>query len=347
MSFKRFDTEDIAISAESVVAPLWSTDNPTLTAFFTSSAQIASNTGNYFYTIYDTDINLSANANTARPQMALAFGDKQGRGASPFNAGVTGKSPTSTIYGQYRNLVFGDEETDFAFDGVISDSIYAISLDRSRYKEKLFPGTFELKLTNGANSLYLTDNSNDLTTVSYVDAGRVFEVISGSAGSAANRVTGDVHTTNGSTPTAGSYGKFLPDVGVIILNGNALAQSVGNGGLGMTIDTAASDTARNIKIVYNGIKAGGSFKLQSEETISSNFVFVRVRNSEFNYSTNPSNITGSGELRHDVMINSPQAYITTVGLYNDSNDLLGIAKLSRPLLKDFTKEALIRIKLDY
>ena len=47
------------------------------------------------------------------------------------------------------------------------------------------------------------------------------------------------------------------------------------------------------------------------------------------------------------MIDSPQAYITSVGLYNDNNDLLGIAKLSRPLLKDFTKESLIRVKLDY
>ena len=47
------------------------------------------------------------------------------------------------------------------------------------------------------------------------------------------------------------------------------------------------------------------------------------------------------------MINSPQAFITTVGLYNDNNDLLAVAKLSRPLLKDFTKETLVRIKLDY
>ena len=86
---------------------------------------------------------------------------------------------------------------------------------------------------------------------------------------------------------------------------------------------------------------------KTEETISSNFVFVRVKNSEFNYSTNPSLITGSGELRHNVMIDSPQSYITAVGLYNDNNDLLAVAKLSRPLLKDFTKEALVRIKLDY
>jgi len=58
-------------------------------------------------------------------------------------------------------------------------------------------------------------------------------------------------------------------------------------------------------------------------------------------------ITGSGEIRHNVMIDTPQSYITTIGLYNDNNDLLAVAKLSRPLLKDFTKETLIRVKLDY
>jgi hypothetical protein len=47
------------------------------------------------------------------------------------------------------------------------------------------------------------------------------------------------------------------------------------------------------------------------------------------------------------MVNAPQTYITTVGMYNDNNELLAVAKLSRPLLKDFTKEALIRIKLDF
>jgi hypothetical protein len=47
------------------------------------------------------------------------------------------------------------------------------------------------------------------------------------------------------------------------------------------------------------------------------------------------------------LINNPQTFITTVGMYNDNNELLAVAKLSRPLVKDFTKEALIRIKLDY
>ena len=47
------------------------------------------------------------------------------------------------------------------------------------------------------------------------------------------------------------------------------------------------------------------------------------------------------------MINSPKTFITTVGLYNDNNDLVAVAKLSQPVAKDPTKEALIRVKLDY
>ena len=336
MSFKRLDTEDVSISAESIVAPLWSTDAVELTTFFTSSAQVASNSGNYFYTVYDQDINTAQFASTARSQMAVGFGDKTGRGEAPYNANVPNVSSTKTIYGQYRNLVFGDEDTNFVFGNTTSNYFYFINIDRSRYKEKLFPGTFELKLVNGAKTLHLTDNSNDITTVSYVDAGRVYEIISGSAGSA--------YSGTGYTANSGSYGKFLPDVGVIILNGEALD---GADGLELGTQFTVTGQENNPAKIYNAIKAGASFDLQSEETISSNYVFVRVRNSEFNYSTNPSNITGSGELTHDVMINTPQAYITTVGLYNDDNDLLGVAKLSRPLLKDFTKEALIRIKLDY
>ena len=55
----------------------------------------------------------------------------------------------------------------------------------------------------------------------------------------------------------------------------------------------------------------------------------------------------TGEVIYDSFINNPQVYLTTVGLYNDSNELLAVAKLSKPLKKDFTKEALVRVKLDF
>jgi hypothetical protein len=77
-------------------------------------------------------------------------------------------------------------------------------------------------------------------------------------------------------------------------------------------------------------------------------VFIRVRNSEFNYTENPSFISGStGDIIYTDFINNPTTYITTVGMYNDNNELLAVAKLSKPLQKDFTKEALVRVKLDF
>ena len=82
--------------------------------------------------------------------------------------------------------------------------------------------------------------------------------------------------------------------------------------------------------------------------ITSDYIFIRPRSSEFNYSENPSFISGStGEVIYSDFINNPQVYITTVGLYNDNNELLAVAKLSRPLVKDFTKESLVRVKLDF
>ena len=348
MSFKRFDAEDVVVSAESISTPVWSGNTTTLTTFFTSSTQVGGATGDYYYNIYQTSASLDA----ARVQFSLAYGNKDGKAAINYNPNVSGKSPSSTIYGQYRSLILGDEESDFIFGGVASDSFYAISIDRARYKEKLLPGTFTLKLAHSSSNgntyvKTLTDNSKVASTVTFTDAGRVYELVSGSLGTVNTSLT-----NNGYTIANGSYGKLLPDVGVILLNINALNSAPVSGGLRLNefqgADSATfSGSATNLSRGFDMITRGGSFRIQSEETVSSNFVFVRARNSEFNYSSNPSLITGSGELRHDVMINSPQSYITAVGLYNDNNDLLAVAKLSRPLLKDFTKEALVRVKLDY
>jgi hypothetical protein len=75
---------------------------------------------------------------------------------------------------------------------------------------------------------------------------------------------------------------------------------------------------------------------------------VRIGNADYNYSTNPTFTSGStGAVTWPTMVFSPQTYITTVGLYNVNSELVAVAKMSRPLVKDFTKEALIRVKLDW
>jgi len=340
MSYKRFDTEDVVVSAESVTSPVWTGDVTTLNTFFTSSTQIGGTSADYYYDIYQTGSTLS----TSRVQFSVAYADKQGSGSLYYNANVAGRSPSSTVYGQYRNLVLGTEEEEFTFGSITSEHFYAITIDRARYKEKLLPGTLEFKLhvSSSGAEITLTDDSQVVSTTTFSDAGRVYELVSGSLG---NVYTG--LQTNGYTNGSGSYGKLLPDIGVILINAKALDGNTAQGVLALNTNRSANTAGANMSTFYNLLTLSGSFRVQSEETITSNFVFVRARNAEFNYSTNPSLITGSGEIRHNVMIDTPQSYITAVGLYNDNNDLLAVAKLSRPLLKDFSKESLVRIKLDY
>ena len=346
MSFVSLNASDFVVSADSITSTLWSGNNPTLDKFFTSSIT-ASN--NFYLDVYQT----SSVRSDAEVQFSIAYGEVAGSGSAPFNTLVTGSSPSKVTYGQYRTLVNGDENTNFSFGtgNTNSRDLYVLNINRARYKEKLFTGTFNLVLSGSdgtsAARVQLTDNSKDVTSLTYTDAGRVFDIVSGSNGSAVtSSVTGSV--TAGYTPS-GSYGKFLPDVGLILLNPRALALSASEGGVGLIINDDLTDTAlvANHSKLFESIQLAQTFSLNSEETITSDYVFVRVRNSDFNYSTNPSMISGSGEFVYSSLINSPQTFITTVGLYNDANELLSVAKLSRPLVKDFTKEALIRVKLDF
>ena len=346
MSFVSLNTSDFVVSADSITSTLWTGGVPTLNNFFTSSA---TSSFNFFLDVFQT----SSVRSDAEVQFSIAYGEVEGSGSTPFNNLVTGSSPSKVSYGQYRTLVNGDENTNFSFGTGNTDSrdIYVLNINRARYKEKIFPGTFNLVLSgsDGTNParIQLTDNSKDVTALTFTDAGRVFDIVSGTNGSAVTTaVTGGI--TAGLTPS-GSYGKFLPDVGLIILNPRALALSQSLGGVGLTINDDLTDTAMvaNNSNLYESIKLAQTFSLNSEETITSDFVFVRVRNTDFNYSTNPSMISGSGEFVHSSLINNPQTFITTVGLYNDANELLSVAKLSKPLVKDFTKEALVRVKLDF
>ena len=339
MSYKRLEADDFVISADSITAAMWVGNVPTLTYFFTSSVQAAGASGNYYLNVYSSSAYQDI-------QFAIAYGNADGSGSVFYNNAVTGSSYTATIYGQYQNLVLGDENAGFVFGAVSASDFYALSIERDRYKEAIFPGSLTLQISGSDGEITITDDSNYVNTITFTEAGRVFQLISGSAGSRTStpKDTGGL----GYSKDSGSYGWLLPDIGTILLNPNALDNSFANGGVALATSRSFDAPGDNNGRMFRAINSGSLFTLNSQETITSDFIFVRPRSSEYNYSSNPSFITGStGEVLYSDFISNPQTYITTVGLYNNANELLAVAKLSRPLLKDFTKEALIRVKLDF
>ena len=338
MSFKRLTPSDFLVSADSITSPCWTNNTYDLSSFFTSSAQAASSQGDYVLAVYQT----SSNLDEAAIQFYIGYANAAGSGSTPYDSTIPQYSPSSTLYGQWRNLILEDENASFIFGNTTGSQFFIISVERANYKQSLFPGSLNLTVSgSGTSKLFLTDNSNDISVVPYINGTRVYQIVSGSNGSA---YSGTGYSNSG------SYGWFVPDMGAILLNSVALSLPAGaGGGIGAAVNSGSSVTnGVNNNVMYTAIVRGDSFELNSQENITSDYVFIRPQNAEFNYTTNPSFIASStGEVIYSQFINNPQTYITTVGLYNDANELLAVAKLSRPLVKDVTKEALIRVKLDF
>ena len=145
---------------------------------------------------------------------------------------------------------------------------------------------------------------------------------------------------------------MLPDINTLLLNGeaiDAIPQAGGiNFGTSRSFDTKGENSLRIVNALNRAGNEAQPFTINSKEDLSSDYLFCRARNSEFNYSANPSFISSStGAVLFSSFIQNPTTYITTVGLYNQPGDLLAVAKLSRPLEKNFTKELLVRVKLDF
>ena len=90
---------------------------------------------------------------------------------------------------------------------------------------------------------------------------------------------------------------------------------------------------------------------QNETKINSTLYFCRATADEFNYSSNPSFTDSENRM---VVIDSGQedtqrtfSMVSSVGLYDANNNLLAVAKLSRPVEKNDEKDVTFRVRLDF
>ena len=355
-TFTKFDAVNDIIDnqTETVTAGLWSDNVASLTTYFTSSTQTTSQR-RYYVDTFQKDPAATGSA----VQFSAAYGNALGSGSDSL--GVGANIASKAVYSQYRQLLLNPNDSRFTTAGSGStDSIYIVNFKRNRLKERLDAGNFELPLafmsgaldSNATGSNVAISSSNIVITLiddsgladaSVTAAGNVYNIVSGS-------IDGGIY--NSSAPVY--YGLAYPDYGTLILDGKMLDQQ-----LNFQTNTGSDSEGSNHFRLFHSVSGSATitnpatsdpygFLARNSEKVTSTHYFVRIKNAEYNFSNNPSYVTGSvGEIAQTTFVGDPKTYITTVGLYNDSQELLAVSKLSKPLLKSFQREALIRVKLDF
>ena len=143
------------------------------------------------------------------------------------------------------------------------------------------------------------------------------------------------------TGAAGGFG-FLTDVDDFVSDNSRLQfESDGTTLTGSLIAQSISGSADEFRHrIYN---------LQFNNTIelNSTVYFCRAKHNEFNYSSNPTYLTGSQIRVKNETTDVPISYITSIGLYSADNQLIAVGKFSEPIRKDNNIELTFRARLDY
>jgi hypothetical protein len=362
--YKKFGTIDkVTNRTEIVTSGIWSGDTGSLNvqANFTSSVQVASTSGRYYLDVYNT-----AATGSGEVQFSIAYGDVSGSGAPTISQNDDSTSPTKATYNQYKNVLLDSSDNYFSVylsssaAGVVAGgtdmtSFYAININRARYKERLDPGNISIDLSGSIRSITLIDDSGG-TDENVTTAGRVYNLVSGSL-NIGSALTASI--ANYTAPNGQGYGLFYPDMGIILLNPAALSSSVdiklapANSSIRNVYHQ--NSTSASVRVGTSGsialleaLAGGTDFQVRRTENVSTSHYFVRANNREFNFSNNPTFVTGSvGQFVQSLFERDPHVYITTVGLYDDANELLAVAKTSKPVEKSFDKEIAIKVKLDF
>jgi len=360
MIFNQFSDTDIVLGRTNKVSSgFWLDGNyaHSQSALFTSSTQTqitGSNgatdvkSGLYYFDVYNAN---PATDVSAQVHFSIAYGNYYGSGSGDGNTSSLANA-TQAIYSQYKNYLLNPDDKWFSFKTgsyttvdstttVTGSSIFVISFSTTLFKDRVDEGQLEFSLSGSVGRFTLIDDSSVIKTQQ-----DVYNIISGS-------VVNGVPTPyyNGDSIDYQSYGLFYPKTGTIVLNASAISTKIG-----ITVNNSTTGAYKiNQQYLYGAlINAQSSLmKVRKSEFLPSRQYFVRVKNQDFNYSNNPTYVSDGtdgntkGNIKITEFLSDPKTYPTTVGLYDSSNELVAVAKLSQPVQKSFDNELLVRVRLDF
>ena len=262
---------------------------------------------------------------------------------------------TNTIETFESDLNFGDDNRQMK-------EVFTINFARLLTKDQIKKGSFSLVVGTGSwTNPFDGPGTDELTTITITDA----SASSANDQGTKNTLGGDYGVLyasasgvdNSGTPfyrTNDAVGVLFYQSGIALVSASVFAVS---GGTGDFFTGSGGSVYYNITQSLSGANITGScdalrHRIQSlsfnnTTEINSQIYFCRVPHNKFNYSSNPTYLTGSKIRVKNVASDNPVSYITTVGLYSPDNQLMAVAKLSEPLKKDPTNEMTIRVRLDY
>ena len=333
-----------------------------------------------FQSVYDYPF-LSSSANHI---MDITLGYAS---SSNFSSSVaTQNTQKIQIYNQMAQTLMGYDSTGSIqrFDqdgdltaGVKMDNCMFLSFSRLLVKDEIKKGSFSMKWMisssyneNGSmnsRQLTITDRSGSNSFFSNSPTGEYGILYATGSGGTINSVhhvlTGSGASTAGGTANTGRYfpvGLIFYQAGIVVLTGSITtdhgeggilddsaigALSMAGGGTkGMTTmltGAAISSSADAIRSRINDLSFNNTVELNSV------VYFCRASHNEYNFSSNPTYVNGSSIRVKANPGDVPITYITSVGLYNEQNQLLAVGKLSEPVRKDPSIELIFRARLDY
>lgn len=323
-------------------------------------------------TMYYVNVFPSANEHANHdPYFSATYGNVNGSGSFLAETASIRATPTKEIYTLFKNLLLGTSNLNglFAFETgstggtVTAQDIFVLNFSTYKMKDRIDEGLLQLSFSGSNGCFTFIDDSSTQAQV-----GTVYNLISGSL------ATGIFQPGNYQ-----GIGLFYPQNGIIVLNAEELDDLVGlstanysapggtigdgSGPFNYSSTSFNNPYTQNQRVIVESLRyAGGDgtnspelqMSVRKSEFVPAVHYFIRVKNRDFNYSNNPTyvfdgtdGIHAQGTIRNSDFISDPRTYPTTVGLYDDSNELVAVAKLSRPALKSFDNELLIKVRLDF
>ena len=331
-----------------------------LTGAYAAGANIKNYTHGQFQSVYDYPY-LSSSANHI---FDISVGYDESSVLSSSAVAGTGAQIAKKInmYNEYAQVLLGFTgsnntveifESDLSFvdnNAQIKESFF-VNFSRLLTKDQIKKGSFSITVSSGSWGNGTPGNAVfDSGLITLTDA----SASEGTNAGVKNTLGGDygVLYTSGNT----AHGIVFYQAGCVILS-SSLWAGISDFNSGSALSASGDNTPMTVEQSLVSASISGScdalrhriktLSFNNTTEINSSIYFCRVPHNKFNYSSNPTYLSGS-KIRVKLTADSqPVSYITTIGLYNTAGELLAVAKLSEPLRKDPNNEVTLRVRLDY